>query len=483
MSARYVLMRLLGVAALLIVALVPQAWGKDLIDQIDTPFDDPLWTRPPVLDAGVILPGDDSPVPCPAHKDFAQPLTLSEAVDIALCNNPQVQVAWAAIKVQAAAMGEARAAFLPTLSGSVSRLNDHTSYPGSTRNPTTLNNSTAYGTLSWRLFDFGGRNANRESANALLDAALSNHEAALQKTLLAVISAYFDAQTAMAAWTTKEQNEVLVRRTLDAVARRESKGAGAQTDTLQATTALAKATLERSRAYGVYQKALSVLVYSMGMSAGTHLVLAEDLSDSTQTYSKELSVWLEQAQHHHPAIAAVKSQLIAAQQKVRATRSEGLPVIDTTANFYQNGRPNQGISPTKTQETTLGISLNMPIFDGFSRTYKVRGAEALVAQREAELIETEHQILIEIVKTHADAVAALANLTASESFLLSAEKLLASVQRKFDKGAADILEVLNTQTVLADAQNERIRCLAEWRSARFRLFANAGMMGRQILQP
>jgi outer membrane protein len=51
---------------------------------------------------------------------------------------------------------------------------------------------------------------------------------------------------------------------------------------------------------------------------------------------------------------------------------------------------------------------------------------------------------------------------------------LASVQRKFDKGAADMLEMLSTQAALSDAQQERIRCLAEWRSARLRLLAAAG---------
>jgi len=38
--------------------------------------------------------------------------------------------------------------------------------------------------------------------------------------------------------------------------------------------------------------------------------------------------------------------------------------------------------------------------------------------------------------------------------------------------------MLNAQTALADAELERIRALGEWRSARLRLLANAGEMGR-----
>ncbi len=54
---------------------------------------------------------------------------------------------------------------------------------------------------------------------------------------------------------------------------------------------------------------------------------------------------------------------------------------------------------------------------------------------------------------------------------------LDKVQRKYDLGVVDILDMLSVQVALADAEQERISSLAEWRSARLRLLANAGMMG------
>jgi len=65
--------------------------------------------------------------------------------------------------------------------------------------------------------------------------------------------------------------------------------------------------------------------------------------------------------------------------------------------------------------------------------------------------------------------------------LQTARDALASSQRKFDKGAADLLEMLNAQTALADAGQERIRCLAEWREAKLRLMASAGRLGRTLI--
>lgn len=459
-------------------------WGPMNASALDSwvelanPFRDPLQAVPPVIDTGVVLPGDGVPAQCPAQKDFATPLALAEAVDLALCNNAQIQAAWAGIKVQVAAVGEARAAYLPTLSGTLSRLEDRTRYPGSQITSTKIDSHTTYGALSWRLFDFGGREANREAANQGLVAALDNHDAVMQKTLAGVIQAYFDAQTAQAAWQAKEQNETLARSTLETAKRREARGAGAQSDTLQARTALARTTLDKNRAQGAYSKALSVLIYALGVPTHTRITLADDLTETTEQAARELDAWLETAQQHHPAIMAARAQLAAAQYRVTATRSEGLPTLDFGANYFENGRPGQGLSPTRTQERTMGVTLTIPLFDGFARTYKVRGAEAQVEQKGAELQDTEHQILAEVVKAHADAGAALQNLQASEALLAAARDALAVSQRKFEKGAADILEILNTQTALADAQQERIRCLADWRSARLRLLANAGLMGR-----
>lgn len=66
-------------------------------------------------------------------------------------------------------------------------------YPNTEVPGTLLYGNSVYDSLSWRLLDSGTRQANNVAANALLDAALANHDAVLQKTLAGVIQAYFGA--------------------------------------------------------------------------------------------------------------------------------------------------------------------------------------------------------------------------------------------------------------------------------------------------
>ncbi len=439
---------------------------------------DPLFTEPGMIETGKPLPGDADTTNCPAKKDFTTPLALGEAVDLGLCNNPQIRGAWAKIKIQAGAVGEAHAAFFPTLAGSIGKIKDKIIYPGSGVPGSSVDSWTVNGVLNWRILDFGGRGAGRLAANSLLAAALSNHDYIIQKSLADLIQAYFDAQTAKAALKAKAQNEEIAQRTLEVAQRREAKGAAARSDTLQAATALAKASLEKNRAKAAFHKAVSVLVYSLGVPSHTKIVLPEDLGEITGKEIDDMGAFMEDAQKNHPAIQASRDQLEAARHQVDVAQSESLPTLDFAANYYQNGRPGQSLTVSRTDETTVGVTLNIPIFDGFSRIYKIRGAKAQVEQKEAELRDVEHQTLMELVKTHADATSALENHQASDALLKAAQESLAVSQRKYEKGAADILEMLNTQAALADARMEHIRCQADWNSARLRLLASAGKMGR-----
>ena len=85
------------------------------------------------------------------------------------------------------------------------------------------------------------------------------------------------------------------------------------------------------------------------------------------------------------------------------------------------------------------------------------------------------------MKAHADALTSLGTLKASERLMEAATQVLHSSLRRYERQVADILEVLNRQSSLADAEQEHIRAIAEWRSARLRLLANSGLLGHTDL--
>jgi outer membrane protein len=446
-------------------------------------FSDPLRTLPDIVTKGVTLPGDPAPVPQTVQKDFSQPLSLGDAVDLALSNNQQVKGAWAEIKTEAAALGGAYATYLPTIKGTAGFTKDSITYSDTRYPSVNANRYTLQASATLRLFDFGGRGANRRSAENILVAAIASYNATIQDILTKVIQAYFDATTARASLTAKTDDEEIARNTLRSAQDREAGGTTSHSDTLRAATALAKASLDKNRAQGDYQKAMAVLRHYLGLPGKTEFILPPELSEAHGAADvTELDGWLEEAQKSHPAIMAARKQLEAAREQVTVARSAGMPTIDLAGNYYQNTRPGEAVSPGA-REKTLMVALSVPFFDGFASTYKVRGAQADVEKKSAALADTEQQVAMNIIKAYADARSSLQNLEASATLLTSAKSALEVSQRKYSKGAADITEVLSTQSALADALNERVRCLAEWRSARLQLLASAGRMGRTPVSP
>ncbi|MFL6678132.1 MAG: TolC family protein [Burkholderiaceae bacterium] len=443
---------------------------------------DPLGARPSRLDSNTPLPGDATAIDCSNPSELpTRPLALADAVDLALCNSPQVKVSWAAIKIQAAAVGQSRATWLPTANATFSRLHSQTTYPSFSSSNTSSDGYTAFAGVTWRLFDFGARSADNKSAARLLDAALANHDAALEKTLGGVVQAYFDASTARASVQSRGDATGYAEQTWKAAARREAKGVSAASDTLQARAALAKARLAEQRAIGDLHKAMSVLLYACGLPPQAEVQLAAEPESEPAQALSDLSNWLTMTAERHPAILAAQAQVESAEAKVDVARRQGLPSIDFSANYYRNGYPNQGLQPVGSSTKTVGITLNIPLFEGLARTYQVRSAQAQVDQSRAQLQDVRLQMASMVVKDHAEATAALSNLEASATWVEAASAAVESARNRYDKGAGDVLELLAAQSALSDARQERLRCLAEWRSARLRLFADSGTLGRSEL--
>jgi outer membrane protein len=134
------------------------------------------------------------------------------------------------------------------------------------------------------------------------------------------------------------------------------------------------------------------------------------------------------------------------------------------------------LAANRQRSTTIGIAITIPVFDGFLNRYKIHEARATMEFKEAILTDTERTTLAEIVKAYSDATSALSSLRESQSLLDAAAAAQLSSARRYSTGATDILELLSSQRALADARQERVRSLADWRSAQLRLLATSAML-------
>jgi len=112
--------------------------------------------------------------PCRLNKDTDHAWTMVDVIDQALCSNPQTRQAWANARFQAGQVGIAKSAYLPTvtLNTSVSRsmnsasssLQITTISSGGGASSQPINRFTPVVSLNYLLYNFGGREAQLESA-------------------------------------------------------------------------------------------------------------------------------------------------------------------------------------------------------------------------------------------------------------------------------------------------------------------------------
>ncbi|MGS0740861.1 TolC family protein [Glaciimonas sp. GG7] len=414
--------------------------------------------------------------------------TLQDVVEQALCNNPKTRAAWANVKAQAAQVGVARAGYLPTLSGSAQIAKNHSVSQGSSTAPFYVASDNAYHnntlTLNWVLYDFGLRSAAVQHAEKTLSAALANQDNVLQTVFANVVNDYYAALVAqknIAATTTMEAD---AKQVLRAATVRVQRGVAAISDQLQANTAYAQTVYNRNKAQGDGLSALGTLAIAMGQRPEGAIVLVDADYTATPVSALVRSVGelLHAAQQTHPALRAARAELAAARAGEKMVRAQGRATISLIGRFNANnqsqssgvGQPYIGAA---TRERYIGIQVDIPFFEGFGRTYKIRNAQAQVEEKDANLSDAELQVAVYVWTSYQGLKVSAENLRTAQEIVESAQAAFEAAQSRYQKGVADILEVITTQTAQAHAQQQKIAAFAGWQNARIALAASVGSVG------
>ncbi|SDG42943.1 TolC family protein [Paraburkholderia phenazinium] len=415
------------------------------------------------------------------------PLRLEEAVDRALCENPKTREAWANVKVQAAGVGVAKAAYLPTVSGTWQDVRDDqvtnvTGYPAlSSANRSTVQNGSV--SLNWVLYDFGGRKAALDNARELLAAARANQDATLEDIFSTVATDYYAAQAAAGKLTAAEETERTAHDSFAAASVRVSKGVAAITDQLQAQTSYAQATYNRAKAEGDLQTSLGTLASDMSLNPSEHIVLPAvgDGVTPDRDFTESVEELIDEAERTHPSVAAARAQLDAAIAKEQETRAEGLPSISFVTKYSHNNQPaSLGLGepqfPATGHDWYFGIQVQIPLFEGFGRTYQVRQAHAQVEVQQYTLDEARQQVGLDVWKSYQSLQTDTQNLQNTASLLQIAQQSFDAAKHRYNSGVGNILELLNAQSSLSEANRQRIQALTDWRAARLQLAAKIGRL-------
>lgn len=424
------------------------------------------------------VPGACESRPLPAR------LTLEDMIERVLCHDPQARLNWANARAQAAYVGVRQSAYLPRLnasSGITTGRND-TNYEqreeySSRGHKSQVDHRLA---LSWVLFDFGRRDAAFRNARHLLIAANANQNEQLQQTFILAAQLYYDTLAAQNSQIAAAQVAALAAENLKAASAKHDAGAAALSDRLQAQAAYSQAALNEVRSNGALVNAKGLIALRMGLAPRAPLELAGSLTRRPDTqFVKSIDELLEQAKQDHPSLVAAKARLNAAKAAIDESKAEGRPTLSLVANA-SDVQLNQSMAfngDSRTRDNSVGLQLSIPLFEGFERTYQVRGAQARLEAREAEVSDVEQRISIDLWGNYQTLITETQSLERTAEWVEQSNQALEVVQGRYQSGVGSMIELLNALTAYASAEQQHINALNSWQMARLKLAASLGRLG------
>jgi outer membrane protein len=109
--------------------------------------------------------------------------------------------------------------------------------------------------------------------------------------------------------------------------------------------------------------------------------------------------------------------------------------------------------------------------------YQVRQTEAQLEHQQDELDDARQQVGLEVWNSYQAVQTSTSTVKDSATLLDIARRSFVAAQHRYQAGVGNILELLNAQTALANAQQQRVQALADWRAARLRLAGSLGQLG------
>src|SRR6267378_3839356 len=437
-----------------------------------------LWTPPSRQPAAA--PGAPPPELPPDLAGRIAQLKLTDVIDIALRNNTATSAAWADARAAAATYGAAKGQYYPTIAvnGTATAIRRTVAAAGQQAVKQQLYGPAV--TLSWLLFDFGGRSGAVGQARAALLAADWTHNATLQGVVLSVERAYFLYLGTKALLDAQQTTLAEAQTNLQAAEQRHRVGLATIADVLQARTALSQARLALESTQGDLQTTRGALALSMGLPANVPYDI-EVVPDTTTPLGvvEGVDSLIARAVLERPDLAAQRAQVEQARARVSVARSQALPSLSvggTGSQTYFVQHPGI-VTPPAGNSYNATLTLSIPLFSGWSQVYNVRAASAAAEAAARREQGFEQQVVYQVFNAYYGLRTATQQVRTSRDLLASATESEQVALGRYKAGAGSLLDLLTAQAALASARALAIQARLSWNTALAQLAHDVGILG------
>ena len=315
---------------------------------------------------------------------------------------------------------------------------------------------------NWTLFDGLSNIATvSQSKNNLESVQLSL--ARLKQTIVyQTISSYYDVINAGELLKVKEEDVKWNEKNFETINERNKLGAVTLADVFaqqvkvgnaELAVIQAKNSLETAKSNFLYYLGLDVLdnySFSDSLSASDKNIIGSHINANYQNLSDLVTKSLNSRYDYQSAKLSLESAI----NGITIARSGYFPILTNSNSFYTNSDNINTFFQNKNY--SVGLTLNVPIFSGFSTENRLQLAEVSAMNSKADLSDLERDIKRNIQKTYLDLQAAEKSLEVSKGNVAAAEESRRIQQEKYALGSSTLLDVLVANSDYLTAQTNLI---------------------------
>ncbi len=401
------------------------------------------------------------------------PLTLAEAMLLALSHNPSLKAAGMTVETAEADLAKARARFLPKVNFAetynfsdnpsqvfMSKLNQRV-FTAQDFLLNNLNQPNPYGnfragiSLSQPLFQAGEAALGYQQAQLGREMAGALVLSSRQQLLFQVTQAYFGLQLAGERLRVVQQARETAAQHLKIAQTRFQAGSVVQADVLSAEVHLARLTQEELTAASQVKIGQSLLGTVVGLREVSSRPLAPAPREAAAPPPR-LEDLEKTAQEKRPDLKGLELAARVAQQEYAKARLNYLPRVHVVAEYDVDQRRLFGSSG---DSYTVMALMNFNLFNGLSDLARVRESRAKEAQARELKRDLEDRIRHQVTETILNLKTAHERLQVARTSVAQARESLRLIRLRYQEGLTILVDLLTGEDALKNAELGEVAAL------------------------
>lgn len=421
---------------------------------------------------GAFAATNGSPIDGEAPGWLTEPLSIEEALNVALEQNPTILKSQKDLEATYGVVVQTKAITLPRLRvfGDYSWNNGTEEFafaPGFPSLSFQQDSSWNAGIrLEQSIYEGGRLWSSIRSARHLKEQAVQRHRSAINDTVLEVRTAYLNTLLAAEQITVNEQSVALLQKELEDTRRRYEAGTVPKFNVLRAEVQLANArpNLSRSRNFWRISKnnLASLLGYDLPPSVWENIPFQLTGTLEQEPFEIDLPNALAQAIQNRPELAVIRQAQALAKEDVVNAKSGSRPSVQVFGGYQGRNSSFQDDLGIVVDGWLAGAQVNWNLFDGLGTRGRVTEAKANLGKAEVEEADSVRQIELEVRTAYSGFIEATEVLDSTEKVVEQAEEALRLATSRYDAGTGTQLDVLAAETSLTEARTTKNTALRDY---------------------